>query len=54
VEFSPTGSLAAGKSESLSHELDTKILHVNLPGFVGEVYGSGFAPVVYEVPEMRF
>jgi hypothetical protein len=41
------------QSELLSHELDTKILHVNLSCFVGEVDGGGFAPVVYEMPEVR-
>jgi len=40
------------ESESLNHELDTKILHVNLSCFVGEVDGGGFAPVVYEMPEV--
>ena len=40
--------------ELLSYELDTKVLHVNFARFIGQVNGSGFAPVVHEVPEMRF
>jgi hypothetical protein len=38
----------------LVYELDTEVFYVNLPRFVGEVNGRGFAPVVYEMPEMRF
>ena len=48
------GSPSVGESELVSYELDTKILHVNLSCFVGKVDGSGFAPMVYEMPEMRF
>lgn len=40
------------KSESLNYELDTKNFHFNFARFVGAVDGSGFAPVVYEMPEM--
>jgi hypothetical protein len=40
------------QSGLVSHELDTKILHVNLSGFVGAIDGGRFAPMVYEVPEM--
>jgi hypothetical protein len=48
------GSLLIGKSELLSHELDTKIFHNNPARFVGEVDGSGFASMVYEMLEMQF
>ena len=41
-------------SELLNDELDTKVLHVNFARRVGQVNGSGFAPVVHEMPEMRF
>jgi hypothetical protein len=41
-------------SGRLHHELDTKIFHVNLSRLVGEVDGGGLAPMVYEMPEMRF
>ena len=37
----------------LSHELDTKIFHIHPARLLGQVNGGGFAPVVYEVPEMR-
>ncbi len=35
-------------------ELGTKVFHVDLPRLVGGVDGGGLAPLVYEVPEMRF
>jgi len=38
----------------LNYELGTEVFHVNFSGFVGEVNGRGLAPVVYEMPEMRF
>ena len=40
--------------EGLNHELDTKAFHVNFACFVGEINGGGFAPMVYEMLEMRF
>jgi hypothetical protein len=40
--------------ELLNYELDTKVFHVDSACFMGEVYGGGFAPVVYEMLEMRF
>ena len=41
-------------SELLNYELGTKVFHVDFSRLVGEVDGGGFAPVVYEMPEMRF
>ncbi len=38
------------RSELLNYELDTKVFHVDFARFVGAVNGSGFAPMVYEMP----
>ncbi len=44
--------LLRDESESLNYELDTKVVHVAVARFVGAINGSGFAPVVYEMPGM--
>jgi hypothetical protein len=46
--------IATDETQRSSYDLDTKILHRDSPRIVGEVDGRRFAPVVYEVPELRF
>jgi hypothetical protein len=46
------GSPLIDEPEWLNYELDTKVFNVNVACFVGAVNGSGFAPMVYEMPEV--
>jgi len=46
------GNPLSGFKRTLNYELDTKVFYTDIACFLGAFDGSGFAPVVYEMPGM--